>query len=267
MSLDRIFELIDNSDGTVAGSLWAEFRLDSPLVSLPLDREAAGLVIARSTLTIRTRHREDVDINDRLRDADGRIWYVNEAQELGRRRWLDLSLTNYQTVSDGGGEGDGGGDMGGDTTPGDAPVILVADAQMGWAGVLYPNGNSVSRLTVATAVQSDIGDREHHGTFAAIDGVTGSLPTTNSGFRSWPGFGRVIWGRITATNQICRWLPWPRTGTVADAAYTAYGELLVYQDTGPENSTFIADNTFNLLAGATVDLLTAADAAAYVGSF
>lgn len=267
MALDQIFEKIA-TDGTVAGSLWAENRLDSPLVSLPLDRAVDGLTIVRSTITLRTRFREDVDINDRFRGQDGRVWHVNELSELGRRRWLDVSVTNYQADGyvppvDPPVDPTDPTDM----QPAGARVILPADAQKGW-GVLYPNGNSVSRVTVATAIQEVFGGGSlviHYGTFATIEGVTGALATTTAGYQSWSGTAErgSVFGRVVATGQTCVLQPWPRTGSISAADYSIYRGFTAFVTGDP----FIGDTTFNLLATAQIDLLTAAEAQAYVDSF
>ena len=95
MSLDRIYTL---RPGTAdEKTLWAEHRADSGLVTVsqPHETPLGTFVQAESEVTLRIRYREDLGANAELSGPDGRFWYVQSWQEVGRKRFTEVALATY----------------------------------------------------------------------------------------------------------------------------------------------------------------------------
>ena len=92
MALDRTYHVYP--DGP---TIWAEHSLRSPLVAIGATlRDQNDLPVEpEQTVTLRTRHRTDLNVSGVLTDRDGRVWVINELLELGRRKWLDISCSHY----------------------------------------------------------------------------------------------------------------------------------------------------------------------------
>ena len=95
MSLDRIYTL---RPGTAdEKTLWAEHRADSGLVTVsqPHETPLGTFVQAESEVTLRIRYREDLGANAELSGPDGRFWYVQSWQEVGRKRFTEVALATF----------------------------------------------------------------------------------------------------------------------------------------------------------------------------
>ena len=72
-------------------------------VAVRLRSNAAGeLVEPEANVTVRIRWRGDVSALARLVDPTGRLWFVNGYVEVGRRQWIDLSLSAFGLLLSGG---------------------------------------------------------------------------------------------------------------------------------------------------------------------
>jgi len=107
MALDRVWTLLSTGqDDSTPERLWVRHANTSPLAGIGTarlfeDAETGDTVSISpvSTVTIRMRYRRDVSLVSVFRDPDGRSWFVNEMLEIGRRRWLDVSITTYEDAT------------------------------------------------------------------------------------------------------------------------------------------------------------------------
>ena len=117
MALDRIVTIrpfAANEDDDTQVSAWAEVRSGDGLAfaakqvnlhdqfyqgAVPSDD---GYVAPRSTQTLRIRWRSGLSLRSRFIDSDEVIWSVNGIEEVGRKQWLDVSLSSWDVVQTGG---------------------------------------------------------------------------------------------------------------------------------------------------------------------
>lgn len=72
-------------------------------VATRLQEDAQGnLVEPEATITIRIRWRPDLSALARFVDPDSTLWFVNGFEEVGRRRFIDVSLSSYGLLLAGG---------------------------------------------------------------------------------------------------------------------------------------------------------------------
>ncbi len=72
--------------------VWLTPQPDSPLAGVARD---VSNFVPESTISVRMRYRGDVRVRSQFTDPAGQEWYVNEWTEVGRRRFIDVSITNY----------------------------------------------------------------------------------------------------------------------------------------------------------------------------
>ena len=93
MAFDYIWQITPNSAGApdnVRHDVWVDLdRGDSQTVAFGL---ASGEVPVKSR-TARLRWRPGVSTRSVLRSPDGNLWAVQDVREVGRRRFIDLSVT------------------------------------------------------------------------------------------------------------------------------------------------------------------------------
>lgn len=95
-TLDRIYRLFPGGASGVFADVWVTPTLSGALATVGEQVDDGGIIYAPlSTVTIRTRYRTDVSQRSRWRDETGRVWRTNEIAEVGRRQWLDVSLSTY----------------------------------------------------------------------------------------------------------------------------------------------------------------------------
>ena len=96
MALDRIYDLhVDGGENSE--TIWVGHSVTSGLANIgePVD-QGGVLYQPRSSIVVRVRWRDDIQPHvTRLVDSQGRVWRVGETLEIGRRRWLDVSLSTY----------------------------------------------------------------------------------------------------------------------------------------------------------------------------
>ena len=198
MALDRIYALRPGTDN--AKTLWAEHRLDASLVTVsqPHETPLGIFVQAESEVTLRTRYREDLTANAELLGPDGRFWYVQSWQEVGRRRFTEIALATYGSrltfpIP-------GGGDLPVDpepvdpVEPVDPPVAPGPEVPTGWN--LERDGAAVTELAIADASPFILNSRRWTVEFD-ITGITGELtddlyPPIGSDLRD--GLGTLVCG-------------------------------------------------------------------------
>ena len=94
-SLDRIYRLWPTGVGA-AQTVWASHTFGSGLATVGQQIDLAGVLYAPlSTVVLRIRWRNDITTDTRWEDEDGRYWRTNEILEVGRRRFLDVSISTY----------------------------------------------------------------------------------------------------------------------------------------------------------------------------
>lgn len=93
MALDRIWQL--RIDGFISAlePVWLGLESQSHLAGVG-ESDTTGLR-PLETVTVRMRWRPDLSLATVFHDPDLRPWYVNEVLEVGRRHWLDVSLSRY----------------------------------------------------------------------------------------------------------------------------------------------------------------------------
>ena len=95
VQLDRVYRLFPTGTGPSV-NVWAGHSFASGLATVGQQIDQGGKLYAPlSTVVVRVRWRPDVTTESRLIDGDGRLWRVNETLEVGRRRWLDVSVSTY----------------------------------------------------------------------------------------------------------------------------------------------------------------------------
>ena len=96
MALDRIWTLFDSETNAAANAggepVWLQFAPVSSLVSLP---SVLGPRVPLQTVTVRMRYRSDLSLASVLKDQEGNDWFVQQILEVGRRKWLDVSVLTY----------------------------------------------------------------------------------------------------------------------------------------------------------------------------
>ena len=93
--LDRLYDLFVSGTGT-AEQVWASHAFGSGLATVGQQIDRGGILYSPlSTVVLRVRYRTDINVESRWRDRDGRVWRTNEWLEVGRRRWLDVSISTY----------------------------------------------------------------------------------------------------------------------------------------------------------------------------
>ncbi len=160
MALDRIYRIGDTP-------VWAGVRSDSPLATVgeTLVLDDGSTVTALSTQTIRMRWRSDIEVNTVIRDSDNRRWFVNEILEIGRRQWLDVGISTYDSATV--------------TATGQIPQQdsnFVAPT--GWGLTVRSQAAPYHNLQIATVQAS--GDRRRRGTFAIPADLAGSISATDA---------------------------------------------------------------------------------------
>ena len=93
------------SDSALPRPVWVERRHQGGGVDVAvrLRSNASGeLVEPEANVTVRIRWRGDVSALARLVDPTGRLWFVNGYVEVGRRQWIDLSLSAFGLLLSGG---------------------------------------------------------------------------------------------------------------------------------------------------------------------
>ena len=176
MSLDRIYTL---RPGTAdEKTLWAEHRADSGLVTVsqPHETQLGTFVQAESEVNLRIRYREDLGANAELSGPDGRFWYVQSWQEVGRKRFTEVALATYGArltfpIP-------GGGDLPVDpepvdpVEPVDPPVAPGPEVPTGWN--LERDGAAVTELAIADASPFILNSRRRTVEFDNT-GITGEM--------------------------------------------------------------------------------------------
>ena len=95
MALDRIWRLYPAGSGSSL-TLWAGQSFTSGLAVIGQQVDQGGVLYSPlSTVVLRIRWRADVSIESRLVDSRGRVWRVNEVEEVGRFQWIDVSVSTY----------------------------------------------------------------------------------------------------------------------------------------------------------------------------
>lgn len=184
------------------------------------------------TRAVRIRWRDDVGIDSFLTDPDGAVWLVNGILAVGRRQWLEVSLTHWES-----GEIDV-----------DPPVAFTPPA--GWT-LQAADGAPVQRLAVGLAFGEhgtrfvyfkvptagfQLGDGfDPTGRYVADDSQgrdtvisfsrrTGSDPLTAADFRA-TGFVSEFHGRLWPRNTVRVHLE--RDGVAVDAEFQVDDELQI----------------------------------------
>ena len=96
--LDRIYRLIDPTTHLPAAAFWCGRAPASAIVTVGEAVDVVGggsLLYPTTTETIRLRYRADLRYRSAVVDSEGRVWWVNEVGEVGRKRWLDAGVTFY----------------------------------------------------------------------------------------------------------------------------------------------------------------------------
>ena len=117
MALSDVWTLLANARGQaddVRELVWVDPAVRSGIVAVPRPREVVAfyakvaggnvphnvtIVDERSTRVLRMRWRDDLTARSVMIDPDGRNWYVNAFEAVGRRQWADVSLTTYDTLT------------------------------------------------------------------------------------------------------------------------------------------------------------------------
>ena len=151
MAADRIWKLYPVASGRPDSEfdrVWVEDTAQVAIAPLPRDQVAvieSGVHILRnagepvSTRTLRIRYRVDISTDSLFEDESGRFWMVSGFEEVGRRRWLDVSVTHYELAQT--------------VTPPDPvdPQMPSAAPQPGWT-LQDRTGAAVRVLTIASFV-------------------------------------------------------------------------------------------------------------------
>ena len=164
MALSEIWNIVH---GPVSRTpIWAERRLDSPLITVPGDvRDGAT---ALSTATLRTRWRADIEIGAQLLDPHRRTWFVGELMEIGRRRYLDMSVATFPDAAS--------VPIPVDETPEPINPMMPPvgyQAPLGWD--IVADGDPVAVLTTATEPETTGLVATRIIAFDQIAGATGSI--------------------------------------------------------------------------------------------
>ena len=138
MALDRVWQLFPRQvggDEAETTDIWVEQRFDSPIAVAPISRTTTGglPVQPNATTTIRTRYRRGLSLRSQFVDEDDVRWYTNGLAEIGRRQWIDLSVSAYDVQT------------GQDVPDPMTPSGFTAPA--GWH-LETPDGNPVQQLVV-----------------------------------------------------------------------------------------------------------------------
>lgn len=178
MPADRIwtfYPIAGGVDDDTHRTVWVELRPNAPITVAERIRQkvvsrahGGGLVRvsvneAVVTTTVRARWFEDVSIESFFVDEQGRAWHVNGWQEVGRRHYLDLSVTAYSTG-----------------LPARDPAEFVAPA--GWTLTLRGTTTPVTMLS---------GISVHFGDFATVAGFSVLIP--EPGWTAGAGLTRGPW--------------------------------------------------------------------------
>ena len=103
MALDRVWKLYRHglADRSPV-EVWLSPVQGSPIIDgSPVvvyatpDTEAPRIL---ETTVVRTRWRDDIDLDSVFSDSSGNIWTVKRVLELGRRRWLDVEIESHEDV-------------------------------------------------------------------------------------------------------------------------------------------------------------------------
>ena len=198
MALSEIWKLVATPNDV--RPLWAERRTNSPLVSVgPPDADGNSPL---STVTLRTRYREDITTTVTIESPDGRRWVVSELLEVGRRKYLDLALSTYAP-----------GTVVTPTIPDPTPTDPEQPADFvppdGWG--IVADGAPVSVLTIASAEPAVIQPiYRWDGTFDDITGASGMITTAD--LEPDPAVHATMAGYVLRTGSVCRWLPFNSSG-------------------------------------------------------
>ena len=137
--------------------VWVErvegFGIDATVKLLDLNDGSGGTVDPEATRSIRIRWRPDLSNEVSLRDPLGRDWFINGWQEVGRQRFIDLSVSYYaqvvingvrvQVVAGGGVDG---------ISPGVVPLLgggeFPPNVEGPWGWKLQSRGESVFELEI-----------------------------------------------------------------------------------------------------------------------
>ena len=86
-------EVTDENDVTTRITLWG-MRPDKTDIQEELGETSTAVTVDRQRV-LRIRWRDDIDGGSKLREVRGsRVWEVQRVEEVGRRRFLDLTITS-----------------------------------------------------------------------------------------------------------------------------------------------------------------------------
>ena len=154
MGFDYVWQLKPNTAGQpddVTRDVWVDLnRSDSTVVPYQISVDGGTAPVA--SRTVRIRWIAGVSTRSTLRDPEGNTWAVRDYQEVGRRKWIDLSVQAIDLQ----------------TGPDDVETVPSSDAPAGWQ-LRDENGNAVVMIPAAIMA----------------DEYTSDLPPVSAGYPGW----------------------------------------------------------------------------------